>query len=456
MTSSRFTRGIRRLARIGATLVFVSLIVFTPLSPVAAPVAHGQIPTTVTGDIPSEIQRVLDSIGWIVAKTAVNSLTQSVVNWINSGFEGSPAFVTDLNRNLGNLADAVADDFIRGLDQVVVDNTGFSIRAPFQDQIASALREEFYRTTSSYGFDIRNPYRDCYGGRGFNLNGFFCESQNPANNAYGRYDLARNELFKTLDRTAQNRIAELGWGKGFLSFRGPCGQYGNTPTTSTAAAAVSLSQAEASSNCPIRTPGAVIENALGISVTSPFRQLELADNINEIVAALMTQMVNQVLGSGGLTGVSQPSAGGGPSYLDRATSSSEGFAQNIADTRSKIISYQAGWQRIRDAAQSARQACSNSGDKAAQADAVLNTANAQLSDAIAKLATLASIDAERVRLTNSGTTDSQAITTLVTRFTDLLSATKTLAQGEAESVSTGNAEPGSLYSQMTRLTASCR
>ena len=75
-----------------------------------APRAHAQFggPVVVIGDLPSIQKQVVDAIAWTVAKTAVQSLTQSIVNWINSGFEGSPAFVTDLENNLGNLSDAVA------------------------------------------------------------------------------------------------------------------------------------------------------------------------------------------------------------------------------------------------------------------------------------------------------------------------------------------------------------
>src|SRR3989344_803694 len=218
---------LKRLSKITATFVSGLFLLFAPLSPVPTPVAHGQWVVEVAVDVPATLGRIADALAWAAAKTAIQSMTQSIVNWINSGFEGSPAFVTDLKRNLGNLGAAVAEDFIRGLDEVVQDNTGFSIRAPFQDQIAQALRTEFYRTTSSYGFDARYPYRDCYGSGGFSWNGFFCESRNDANNPYGRYMLARNDLFRQVDQETQNRLREIDWGNGFLSWRGSCGPYGD-------------------------------------------------------------------------------------------------------------------------------------------------------------------------------------------------------------------------------------
>jgi hypothetical protein len=464
-------------------LAFLFITLCTPFSPISTSVVHAQFAVVVAEEQPFTSSRLIDAVGWMVAKTAVNSLTQSVVNWINSGFQGSPAFATDLNRNLGNLGDAVAEDFIRGLDDVVYNNTGFSVRAPFQDQIARQLREEYYRTTSDVlGFDARYPYRDCYRGGGFSFDGWFCQSQNDANNVYGRYQLARNELFREVDKEAQNRLRELDWGNGFMSFRGQCnpdelGRADEAMADAEEAAAdgfddearaleaesnarrqnarVSLGSRDRTVGCPVKTPGAVIEEALGISVTSPFRQLEIADNINEIVGALASQLVNQVLGGSGLSGVSRPSSGGGRSYLDRATdptgSLSGGFAQNINQTRNSLVREEEGWGRIAEVALSASQACSSNPSLRREADEAYDLAEGlelQASDAIGELER---IESERIRLTNAGGND-QAVAGLVRRFTDLLSRTGNIAGGENESQN----RPGTLYSDMLDLIDECR
>lgn len=405
---------------------------------------------------------VTDPIFWMIARTAVNSMSQSIVNWINSGFEGSPAFVTDLEQNLGNLADAVADDFLRGLDEVVENNIGggASVRAPFQDQITRALREEFYRTTSSYGFNVRNPYQDCYGGGGFNFNGFLCQSQNPANNPFGRYQLARNELFQEIDKETQNRLREIGYGNGFLSWRGPCG-----PNARPAAPGepTSLNTAERNRSCPIRTPGAVIEESLGITVGSPLRQLELADEFNEILAALMNQMVNQVLGGGGVTGLSEPAPGGGPSFINRAADPSQ-FSQQISSTlngvlvnmrqfRGELESHRNSWQRIASAAATAEQACRSS-NRAGEAASVRMTAQAQIDLSNRTLNDLASLE---TRISTAGAAgDGVSASALVAEFNALLGTSIDPEYARQQSADTGDADPGSLYSQMIRLAATCR
>ena len=40
-------------------------------------------------------ETLLDGVAWFAAKLIVQKLTAETVNWINSGFQGNPAFVTD-------------------------------------------------------------------------------------------------------------------------------------------------------------------------------------------------------------------------------------------------------------------------------------------------------------------------------------------------------------------------
>jgi hypothetical protein len=449
-----------------------ALIVFCAFQLPLASTAHAQLGgTIILEEQPLTSSRIIDGLAWTVAKTAIQSLTQSTVKWINSGFDGEPAYITDLSRNLSRLADTVADDFIRQLDGVVQSNTGVSLRAPFQDQIAAQLREEFYRTTSSHGFDVRNPYTlgnyssnpAAFTGGDFSQGGLdgWQAAGRMENNPYGRYMLARNELVQQLDKAAKEQVEQLGWGNGFLPWRGSCGNTATQPTQGgVVSTATNLAQRDTTRGCPVRTPGALIERAIGITTDSPLRQLELADSMNEIVGALMGQLVGQVLGGGGLSGVSRPASGGGSSYIDRATnpsaSLSGGFAQNIRDTQMKMALYQTGWQRVATAARNAQQACSSNASKRTQAEQEAVKAEAYQREATETLATLAQIETERIRLTGSATNESSAVNRLVTSFTNLLSGSGAVTTGDSQGQDTGTTEPGSLYSQMQRLAASCR
>jgi hypothetical protein len=390
---------------------------------------------------------VLNGLAWTAAKVAVQSMTQSMVNWINTGFDGSPAFVTDLERNLGNLADSVANDFLTELDRVTYNSTGFSIRAPFQDQIAAQLREEFYRTTSSYGFDVRHPYTlgnhssdpAAFTRGDFSKGGFdalFSISE-QANNPYGRYMLARQELASRLDSAAQSRVNEVIAGSGFLSWRGDCGQYAR-PQAKTDKIDLSSSSKEKNRNCPIRTPGALVENALGITATSPLRQLELADSVNEIVGALAGQLVNQVFGSGGLTGLSQPSSGGGRSFIDRSTDASQfyggsalsGIATELQNASAIAKDVDAAERALVVSYDSAIQQCSRKPDIVSRLQSARATVQARIQ---ARPQIIAAIETLRTRLNSLNTasnTQGTALTAFINDWKTLMSSSSFPTEGD--------------------------
>ena len=60
----------------------------------------------------------LDTVGWMLADRTIKRMTASTVKWINSGFRGSPAYVTDPQAYFLDIGDKVAGEFIEnsGLD----------------------------------------------------------------------------------------------------------------------------------------------------------------------------------------------------------------------------------------------------------------------------------------------------------------------------------------------------
>jgi hypothetical protein len=392
MKTSLFERMLRVRKALAACLIFficafpnttnaqfgVSLV--TEVGPVAYAAATTALQTT-QQSFGVTIKNALDHLAWTLAKTAIQSITRSTVNWINSGFNGSPAFISDLNQNLSNLSDAVANDFFNHLTNEASNLTGFNVKSPLQSQLNQKLRQEYYRANSYYGLDSSR----CRSGSGnapisadfykgnFNKGGFdafFKANQYDDCNPFGGYQKLSNQLWSQIDAAAQKRKAELNWGQGFLPWRGSCAQKSGSGGT-----ALSQAGTESCRNNSVRTPGALIEQSLGITATSPLRQLELADSINEIVGALVGQLVNQVLGPTGLSGVSQPAQGGGQSFLNQATdpnqytqgpggtsSLSDGVVQNLANDKTNIENYRSQWQTILNAATAVQQECGDTPD----------------------------------------------------------------------------------------------
>ena len=502
----------KNVFKFGAGLVCLVLVGFgayAPLMPNEVPQAHAFLGGIVfdpadfgTNATQTVIEKVLNGLAWSAAKATLNSITQSTVNWINSGFNGSPAFVTDLNKNLGNLQDAIATQFFSQLNQASVAATGFNITSPFQDQLNSKLRTAYYQQASSHGLNpytlnqcSQNPTAFLNQGR-FSQGGFnawFCANQNPANNPWGAYLQASNALWSELDAATETRKQELQWGSGLLSYRGKCTAAAVTPpsinttitqqeqnniatslglsasgsSNSTPAAASSkpatLSTAEQCPNNPIQTPGSVLASQIDKAVGLPQDTLNLADDINEVVGALMSQLVNQVLGPGGLSGASQPSAGGGASYIAQATDPSQtaaqtaslaaGFLDSLNDEQTNVNEYGAQWQIILDAANAAQQKCGTASDitavitKANTEIARANTANTQITNLISQV--------QAAQASTNNTTIASILSQNTAMLTSSPVSADDLAYATAQSTDSGTANPPSLLTQMTNKQKTC-
>ena len=101
------------------------------------------------------------------------------------------------------------------------------------------------------------------------------------NNPYRNFLVASSELDARIAAARAREVKLLEFGDGFLSFE-QCitDQFGKQ-------------------RCSIVTPGKVIQEQLDHTLGTNLRQLELADEINEIIGALITQLVNKVF-TGGL------------------------------------------------------------------------------------------------------------------------------------------------------------
>lgn len=342
------------------------------------------------------LKRVLDPLAWAIAKTAIQSMTKSVVTWINGGFNGSPAFEQDLRRSLRQLGDATAQNF---LTQLANES---AVHSPFIDNLITNVGAGYYLYTGRDALKERLRYTLAKSSKNdqaflkgdFSQGGWdawFAAFSNPANNPYGAQMYAAQELANQISGKAEQKVQELSWGGGFLSWRGDCTK------DKDGSDAVALAEIDDCQSYSVQTPGSVIEQTLIPNLNSPLHQLELADSFNEIVGALATQLVSKVLGGGGLAGVSQPAQGGGRSALTAATDPSQysssslgtGFTQTLSTTIARISQYKANLQSLKSAAERARTACStNSALLADPIDSTITRATTGITNASDVLATL--------------------------------------------------------------------
>lgn len=234
----------------------------------------------------------LDAVGWTIVNLIIERMAASTVTWINSGFQGSPAYVTDPEAYFTDIGDRVAGQFIFRAPYL---NT---LCGPINARIRIALTNNYirdddrrWRCTLSDVVDNVDDFMNDFERGGWD--GFFELTQRQQNNPMGAYIQAENEMYAQIATRKGVKRAELDWGRGFMSFE-VCGPEGRDSD------GVCIGRAE------IATPGSVIETKLNEVLNVGNNKLAAADEINEIVSALLNQLISRVVGGigSGLRGLS--------------------------------------------------------------------------------------------------------------------------------------------------------
>jgi hypothetical protein len=248
-------------------------------------------------------ETVLDGVAFAVINLLIQQMTQSIVSWINSGFQGDPSFIRDFDGFLTGIADRAVGQFIAS------DETLRFLCSPFRVNIQATLNFQ-YAKSRNYG----DAASSCtLTGVAANLENFFDGNaiaggwdqwfkvtQDPQYNPYGALLLAQEKMSVTISNSQGQEARLLDWGKGFLSSR-ECNTVENRQI------------------CRTVTPGGTIEAQLNEAISAPGRRVQVADEINEIIGALFTQLASQALsGVGGLLGLTGGggAAAAGPTYYD--------------------------------------------------------------------------------------------------------------------------------------------
>lgn len=253
----------------------------------------------------------LDGIAYGITRTIIQSMVRSIVNWINSGFQGSPAFMTDLRGYLGDIADQVVGDFIYGSElSFLCSPFELDVRIALATSYNNQQRQDYQPqcTLDDVSNNIDNFLQGSFQDGGWAS--WFELTQGETNDPNKAYFEAQLEMQAAIRNAQGEAITELNWGDGFLSFK-VCSD--------------TQVQSGAETDCDITTPGTVIAAQLNETLSIGGRGLIEADEINEILGALLAQLAQQaltgvygLLGMGGNSSYSQNNfgEGGTSSYLD--------------------------------------------------------------------------------------------------------------------------------------------
>lgn len=318
-----------------------------------------------------------NALAWNVAKIALQQLTSSIVNWINSGFEGSPAFITNPEGYFLDLGDQITGNFISefGPLQNLCSPWNIDIRLAIGLGQTRSYSERYSCTLGTIIGNARNASVNGYSIEGF-IDGDFSQGSWPAfialtnepqNNIYGTYLQAKSDLESQITGKQQSVRDDLTQGQGFLSWSkctdiseeellygygasdnelsrlgvdggyvdstGSYG-YGERITSKTDAKTGKTGY----QSCSVQTPGSVISASLNKSLGSSIDQLNLADSINEITSALFAQLINQVV-TRGLGGTTQRTSGTTQSFINQLYNQSVGRSAYENDAESIKAQY---------------------------------------------------------------------------------------------------------------------
>ena len=373
------------------SITIITLILSLSVGLFALPLsarAQGTVPGNTTFDYHAIMGNMkdftLDKLATLVAKQILHQITASVVNWINSGFKGSPSFLQD-----------PAGFFLDAADQltgVFLSNGGplSSLCSPFNIDIRLSLSLRFSgMSTKRYSCTLSSIIKNSKNshisvGASLNVNGknvsnagvstngntidgfmngdftqggwpaFISMSTGPQNNPYSAYLSAESDLQTQIDSKHASIRADLSLGNGFMSWQ-DCQTLATVdPNASDGmdqvaqADAITYGNTSVSTNmnkdgtityqsCKTQTPGSVISGTLQKQLNVPADELELANNINAVVNALMSQMITQMLSKG--LGALSSSGGGSRSFTTQVISdSTSNNSPNSKQARAQALS----------------------------------------------------------------------------------------------------------------------
>lgn len=291
----------------------------------------------------------------LVMKTLLAQITDSIVNWINSGFEGAPSFVTDPQSFLLDVGDEVVGEFINEMTKFgwLCDPYRLNIQIALSLGIGSFKRQRKCTLTGIIkNFDnfVNGTFKE--GG----WKGWFYLTTNPNANPGTAFLSVQAELQKRIQQRKDLEVKKLDWGKGFMSWR-TCEAYSasvsseGSQSSESGGVLGSKSQIKDSSNqshdcakwSDIKTPGTVIESQLEHTLGTSLRQLELADDIDKIVGALVQQLVKTVLQKGLSSMNSAEGWEGTSSDLEEQSSDTKITGTCSADTGSALTGEEVEW-----------------------------------------------------------------------------------------------------------------
>ncbi|MEX0918298.1 MAG: hypothetical protein WDZ93_04045 [Candidatus Paceibacterota bacterium] len=261
-------------------------------------------------------ETILDGLAWNITQNALNQITADMINWANGGFNGEPAFVTDLEGFLVDVLDESAGEFLFGQElQRLCEPLRIQVPSTLAIQYKNVGRPNTSAETQCVFDDMPDTDIAAFMEGEFNQgswNAFFELTIGNANDPIGAYLDGKVKLYTGNVEDKRNAEREYDAGDGVMPQK-DC-EY------------IQLASGYSKKKCTTLTPGFIVRDAMSFNIGQlPALRLLQADELNEVIGGFANSLTNQALqGTFGLLGLggnarynnAQFGENGNQSYID--------------------------------------------------------------------------------------------------------------------------------------------
>ena len=199
-------------------------------------------------------------------RALLKKLTESIINMINTGNNGAPMYVTNINQYFTSTSNSTINNF---QDDPALD----SVCEPYKDGVKQAAGQvsPTFQEKIECSIDPAT-LADFNNGEKFNWDSWVKITTIPKNNYLGAELIAIEEQQNRIDDNIEAAKLEASWGNGFTSIK-VCNPANANPDMGY-------------DGCDIKTPGEVIANRLNTADITNIEQMQRATDYNELTLIL--------------------------------------------------------------------------------------------------------------------------------------------------------------------------
>lgn len=234
-----------------------------------------------------------DSIAYCFINTIITYIADSTIAWINSGFNGNPAFLRDPKGFFENMLDKEAGAFVSSLAKGTL---GVNACQPIRVEVAIGIAGAYGNKGQGQNATQCTLSKILQTQQGFNAfvsgqpgvatwNNFKAISQNPQNNPNGLYLLSNDIIGLSVAQKSNTIKFDLTANGGFLSYK-DCKKVKVKDASG---------KETTKEECNVVTPGKTIADTASKITGIGTDRLVLAQKFDQVVTALVGQLIKTAL-----------------------------------------------------------------------------------------------------------------------------------------------------------------